>query len=88
MYKYLLILALIPLPATAFQGIGTGFYGDGKVIKEEPTRWYAHGLEDNESFSVTDDTVDHMGFVSRETTYYDCRQNMFGEKVCSERKGW
>lgn len=74
--------------AEAFQGIGTGFYGDGKVIKEEPTRLFHHGLEDNESFSVTDDVVDSLGFHKRETTYFDCRQNLFGEKVCEERRGW
>ena len=52
---------------------GTGFYGDGTVIKEEPSPWYDNrGII--ESYSVTEDTVNSSGFVDRESTTDDCKR--------------
>lgn len=82
------IILALTTDAEAFQGIGTGYYGQGVVVKEEPNRWYANGLEDWNSYSVTDDVVSPSGFVGRETTYFDCSRNFLGEKVCEERQGW
>ena len=71
--------------AQAYTGIGTGYYGDGKVIKEEPSPAYDR-IGAYESFSVTDDVVTKDGFIDRETTTFDCIDNVFGEKTCSERR--
>ena len=77
--------ALMVETAAAYTGIGTGYYGDGTVIKEEPSPWYDNrGII--ESYSVTEDTVNGMGFVDRETTTFDCMDNFLGEKTCTERR--
>jgi len=66
----------------AYQGIGTGFVGDGTVIKEESPMF---GLPYVDSFSVTDDVPGYGGIKTRETKYFDCSKNLYGEKVCKER---
>ena len=80
-----LTVILMVETASAYTGFGTGYYGDGTVIKEEPSPWYDNrGII--ESYSVTDDTVNELGLPDRETKTFDCMDNFLGEKTCTERR--
>jgi hypothetical protein len=87
MKTILVILLMINSTQSAAQYYGA--YGSGTMIREEvnPTQMLTpnYDLKNYESYSITEDTTTEMGFSSRETTYYDCRNDMFGKKVCEER---
>ena len=84
-FIYAFMLSITVNVALAYTGFGTGYYGDGTIIKEEPAPFYnSHGII--ESYSVTEDTVNDFGLPDRETTTFDCMDNYLGQKTCRERR--
>ena len=82
-----LAFTLMVETAAAYTGAtwfgGTGFPGDGTVIKEEPAPAYMYGspiYDTWESYSITEDTP-----TGRTSTIYDCLPNMLGQQTCTER---
>ena len=64
--------------ASAF---GTGYPGQGLVIKEE----YSWNPINTREYSITDDVQGAYGMQQRETIRMECRKDWTGKEVCTER---